>query len=71
MTTRDQRLAEYTTKGEPPSDMDLELLCEDHIGTYSLSFPCRRINAGWRNGRTGEELQGKVLGWRPWNGLRR
>ena len=67
MTTRDQRLAEFTTKGEPLLDLDVELLCEDHIGTYLLPFPCRRNEGGWLNTWTGEKVQGKIIGWRPWD----
>ena len=66
MTTLDQRLAEFTTKGEPPSNANLELLCEDHVGTYSLPFPCRCVEGIWLNAGTGETLQAEVLGWRPW-----
>ena len=67
MTTRDQRLAQFTTTGEAPSDKDLELLCEDHVGTYSLDFPCRYVENGWLNTWTREKLQVKVVGWRPWD----
>lgn len=67
MTTRDERLAEFTIIVEPPAAADLELLCEDHVGTYSLPFPCRRAEGAWRNARTGQVLEAEVLGWRRWD----
>jgi hypothetical protein len=42
MATRVERLAEYTTDREPRRGSKVELLCEDHRGTYVLPFPCHR-----------------------------
>jgi hypothetical protein len=70
MRTRSQRIAEFTTNDEPPSGCEVELLCEDHVGTYLLPFPCRRDNGAWFNTRTGEELQAAILGWRLWGWAR-
>ena len=32
-------------KGSPPNNQPLQILCEDHVGTYLIPFPCR-----WRDG---------------------
>ncbi len=42
MATRVERLAEYTTDRQPRPGSKVELLCEDHRGTYVLPFPCHR-----------------------------
>ena len=67
ITTREKRLAQFTTAGEPPPNIDFELLCQDHVGTYSLHFPCRHDEKGWQNAETNEVLRVKVLGRRPWD----
>jgi len=40
MATRERRLSEFNT-GQP-SDHAVELLCEDHNGTYVLPYLCER-----------------------------
>jgi hypothetical protein len=37
MATRDHRLGEFE-HGPPPANQPLQLLCEDHNGTYLLPF---------------------------------
>ena len=64
MVTRGERLADFVTDRDPAADLPVELLCEDHVGTYLLPFPCRRTEGAWRNGRTGDAIQAQVLGWR-------
>jgi hypothetical protein len=44
--------------------MLVELLCEDHVGTYLLPFLCRSTTQGFRNEQTGEFITGSVVGWR-------
>jgi hypothetical protein len=39
MVTRQQRMDEFDSDGEPPAGELMELLCEDHNGTYVLPFP--------------------------------
>ena len=39
MATRDYRLAEFS-QGVPPAGRQLQVLCEDHNGTYLLPFKC-------------------------------
>ena len=46
MATRDRRLAEFNI-GPPPPDQPLQLLCEDHNGTYLLPFRCEWRDGAW------------------------
>ena len=36
MVTRQQRLNDFDSDGQPPAGELMELLCEDHNGTYVL-----------------------------------
>jgi hypothetical protein len=65
MVTRQQRLDQFGSDGEPPAGELMELLCEDHNGTYALPFPCRWMDGAWRSGSTGHRIQVNVIGWRP------
>ena len=49
MATRERRLAEFNGNGEPPPDQPVQVLCEDHSGTYQLPFACRFVDGAWRN----------------------
>jgi hypothetical protein len=64
MATREKRLAQFDGSGEPPPNRPVEVLCEDHSGTYQLPFACRWIEGQWRNDRTGGALEATVVGWR-------
>ncbi len=64
MVTRAERLRDFTTDADPPVGSLVEVLCEDHIGTYQLPFLCRSTPEGLRNERTGELIEGYVIGWR-------
>ncbi len=64
MATRQQRLDAFIHEGDPPMDQLFELLCEDHVGTYVVPFPCRWTNADWQSVETGERIQATVIGWR-------
>ena len=64
MATREKRLAQFDGSGEPPPDQPVEVLCEDHSGTYQLPFACRWIDGHWRNDRTGGTVEATVIGWR-------
>ena len=48
MATRERRLAEFNGEGEPPPDQPVQVLCEDHSGTYQLPFACRFVDGEWR-----------------------
>jgi hypothetical protein len=64
MVTRTARLKDFKTDGYPSSGQQVQVLAEDHVGTYILPFPCQHINGEWRNGTTGEAVQASILGWR-------
>ena len=64
MATREQRLAEFDS-GEAPADgAPREILCEDHVGTYTPPFLAVFKDARWCNARTMEPLDAAVIGWR-------
>jgi hypothetical protein len=65
MATRQARLDAFAHDGDPPVDQPLELLCEDHVGTYVVPFLCRWTNTAWQSVETGERIQATVIGWRP------
>jgi hypothetical protein len=64
MATRERRLAEFEGSGEPPPDLPLQVLCEDHSGTYQLPFACRWVDGEWRNDESGGKVEAAVVGWR-------
>ena len=63
MATRQDRIAQFST-AEPPPDQALEVLCEDHCGTYVLPFKCRWRNGAWIGTQSNLALHVTVLGWR-------
>jgi hypothetical protein len=42
----------------------LELLCEDHIGTYVIPFLCRWRDGAWRTLDNHNRIEATVVGWR-------
>jgi hypothetical protein len=64
MATRQYRLSEFNTKDRPTGEQLVELLCEDHCGTYALPFACRWSTDIWVRADSGEPIQATVLGWR-------
>jgi hypothetical protein len=64
MATREKRLAQFDGNGEPPADQLVEVLCEDHSGTYQLPFACRFIDGQWRNHESGGAVEATVIAWR-------
>ncbi|HUZ92002.1 MAG TPA: hypothetical protein VMU78_08905 [Methylocella sp.] len=48
----------------PDEGSPVELLCVDHIGTYVVPYPCRRVEDAWRNVETNEVIEADVAGWR-------
>ena len=67
MATRQQRLNDFGQDGDPPAGEPIELLCEDHIGTYVIPFPCRWEDGAWRSETSGYPIEAKVVGWRRHN----
>jgi hypothetical protein len=65
MATRTARIAQFNTS-EPPLGVPLEILCEDHNGTYLLPFECHWQNGEWLSRVSGARIASTVLGWRRW-----
>jgi hypothetical protein len=63
MATRQARLAEFN-QGTPDPDQPVQVLCEDHNGTYLLPYCCEWHGGEWRNTETGVALASRVVGWR-------
>ncbi len=66
MVTWTARVAAFTIDEEPRPEEEVELLCEDHCGTYLLPFPCRRVGREWHNQTTGQIIEVTIVGWRTW-----
>jgi hypothetical protein len=64
MATRQQRINAFIHEGDPPADQPLELLCEDHVGTYVIPFLCRLSSGVWRSVDAGKRIEATVIGWR-------
>ena len=64
MATRQNRIGAYIHEGMPPEDQPLELLCEDHVGTYVIPFLCRWRNGAWQGLDTNSRIEATVVGWR-------
>jgi hypothetical protein len=71
VVTRSERLDDFVTDRDPPSDLSVELLCQDHVGTYVIPFLCQRADDVWRNEQTGETIEANVVGWRERRALHR
>jgi hypothetical protein len=65
MVPRQERLEAFAHDGDPPVDQPLEVLCEDHVGTYVVPFLCRWTSPDWRNIESSERIEATVIGWRP------
>jgi hypothetical protein len=67
MVTRQERLNDFTVDGVPPSDLPMEVLCEDKSGTYALPYACRWADGTWFNCKAGTAIEAVVVGWRSWD----
>jgi len=54
-----QRLAAFPGEGMPPTDKACQLLCEDHVGTYTLPYLCQWSEGAWRSIHTGGTHQSR------------
>jgi hypothetical protein len=61
---RQRRLASFPGEGTPPVGKACQLLCEDHVGTYTLPYHCQWSDGTWLNLRTGEPIKAGVVVWR-------
>jgi hypothetical protein len=64
MATRQHRLEQFNQQGEPLLGAAVELLCEDHNGTYLLPFDCHRVDGAWHGLKSGLRIEADVVGWR-------
>ena len=71
MAIRQERIDAFDHEGSPPKDQPLEILCEDHVGTYVIPFLCQRSDGTWQNVKTRRPIEAKVIGWREPKGNQR
>lgn len=64
MVERASRLAQFINDRMPREDEAVQLLCEDHSGTYTLPFLCRWAENHWVNIQTSRPIEAAVAGWR-------
>lgn len=65
MVLRADRIADFISDRLPSEAAEVQLLCEDHVGTYVLPFLCVSTEGGWANAATNAMVSADVLGWRP------
>ncbi len=75
MVQRAQRVSGFVTDRFPAENASVEVLCEDHVGTYLIPFACRHGAGGWMNAATAAPIAAAVVGWREtrrttWRGRR-
>ncbi len=63
MATRQERLGEFN-ESVPPIGKPVQLLCEDHCGTYVAPFVCERRNGSWYRIGATVPVEANVIGWR-------
>jgi hypothetical protein len=71
LITRQERIDEFVHEGSPPNDQSLQILCEDHVGTYVIPFLCRWRDGIWENAKTSRRIEATVVGWRAVNKTQR
>jgi hypothetical protein len=64
MVTRQVRLQGFPSEDERPAGQVFDVLCEDHVGTYTLPFYCCWHDEAWWSAETGERIDSAVIGWR-------
>jgi hypothetical protein len=63
MATRQERLSEFN-ESVPPTRKPVQLLCEDHCGTYVAPFVCERRDGAWYRMGSDKPVEANVIGWR-------
>jgi hypothetical protein len=71
MVTRQERIDDFIHEGTPPIDRPLQILCEDHNGTYVIPFLCRWLDDIWQDAKTNRHIEATVIGWRVPNKTQR
>jgi hypothetical protein len=64
MVTRQERISDFDHEGTPPSDQPLQILCEDHSGTYVVPFLCQWHDGSWQSVASKRSIEATVIGWR-------
>ena len=65
MVRRNARISQFISDRLPSADSKVQVLCEDHVGTYTLPFLCRWTDGdGWMSSISQEVVEVAVLGWR-------
>lgn len=64
MATRQQRIDAFIHDGIPAVHQSFELLCEDHVGTYVIPYPCRWQAGAWYSVDGACRIEATVVGWR-------
>jgi hypothetical protein len=64
MATRQERIDAFIHEGAPPANQPVELLCEDHVGTYVIPFLCQWSDGAWQGVETSNRIEATVVGWR-------
>jgi hypothetical protein len=67
LVTRQARIDNFIHEGSPANDEPLQILCEDHVGTYVIPFLCRWRDGIWENAETRRRIEATVVGWRAPN----
>ena len=63
MVKRDYHLEDFDL-GPPPPNKSLQVLAEDHSGTYVLPFLCEWRDNAWHNPKSSKPLEATIIGWR-------
>src|SRR4029077_18511203 len=63
MAARQERIDAFIYEGSPPADQPLEILCEDHVGTYVIPYLCQCTEGTWQNAKTRRRIEAAVIGW--------
>jgi putative tryptophan/tyrosine transport system substrate-binding protein len=61
MAARQERIDAFIHEGSPPADQPLEILCEDHVGTYVIPFLCQWTEGTWQNAKTHRRIEARTL----------
>jgi hypothetical protein len=64
MVTRQERIDGFDHEGTPPRNQSLQILCEDHVGTYVVPFLCQWHDGVWPSAATNRRIEATVSGWR-------
>jgi hypothetical protein len=64
MVTRQERIDDFDHEGTPPVDKPLQILCDNHVGTYVVPFLCRWRDGALQSSTTSRRIEAVVIGWR-------